>query len=456
MRNRLLSWRGTAQARGAVVGIDAGNVDVRVVIARMAPEHAPSAPDDAVPVLGAGVVPAQGLSRGDRHRCRAASARRSARPSRRPSVPPGIGSSARTSVCRSRSSRPARGRAARSHRAHLADRGARGEPPCRRATPRSGTRSRGTRGWRSSASCRARWPRARRSFCPRSTSSGAIVVECGAEHTSVAVFSGGTVQLLGTMPVGGDHITRDLASVLRHRPARSGATEVRDRQCPHRDAGRRGARARPGRPAHGGLRRAGRGDCRRRASIRCSDTLARWCGRSRRRRRAGGAGTARTGAVGQVVLCGGGAALSGLAPMARAALGMPVRIAGAWGFAGPAAVQSPAYASVLGLLRWRAMVQPGIAQRASSARASVHRGARVPGGNSPEFAGPAQPDRPNSVASMVARVLAVSDTGLPCGGDEHGILWVREIDPHRADWRRGRTRACLNLTSPMAARTLPR
>src|SRR6185437_13539698 len=28
------------------------------------------------------------------------------------------------------------------------------------------------------------------------------------------VFSGGTVQLLGTVPVGGDHITRDLASVL--------------------------------------------------------------------------------------------------------------------------------------------------------------------------------------------------------------------------------------------------
>jgi cell division ATPase FtsA len=97
----------------------------------------------------------------------------------------------------------------------------------------------------------------------------------------------------------------------------------------------------------------------------------------------------RTGAVGQVVLCGGGAALSGLAPMARAAFGMPVRIAGAWGFAGPAAVQSPAYASVLGLLRWRAMVQPGSAQRASSAASSA-RGVRMPTSNVPGLASPAQ------------------------------------------------------------------
>jgi cell division ATPase FtsA len=98
----------------------------------------------------------------------------------------------------------------------------------------------------------------------------------------------------------------------------------------------------------------------------------------------------RIGGLEQVILCGGGAALSGLAPMARAALGMPVRIAGAWGFAGPAAVQSPAYASVLGLLRWRAMVQSQTAQRERSTVSLAH-GASFITTNSAEFAG--QPNR---------------------------------------------------------------
>ncbi len=45
-------------------------------------------------------------------------------------------------------------------------------------------------------------------------------------------------------------------------------------------------------------------------------------------------GAARATAVESVVLCGGGAALSGIAHMARGTLGVPVRIAGPWGIAG--------------------------------------------------------------------------------------------------------------------------
>ena len=289
---------------------------------------------------------------------------------------------------------------------------------------------------------------------PEEHEQGAIVVECGAEHTSVAAFSGGTVQLLGTVPVGGDHITRDLASVLGIDPLEAERLkhEIGNARTgmPGVEVLVRGA----GRPAHGGLRRARRGDC---LGARRSD--ARACRRDGEAGRVGGEWRAGPGdadrRAGAGVLCGGGAALSGLAPMARAALGMPVRIAGAWGFAGPAAVQSPAYASVLGLLRWRAMVQPGSAQREPSAE-SLGRGTSFITANSPEFASPAQPDRANSLASMVARVLAVSDTGCHAGEMSTGSCGCGRSTLIAGSWRRGRTRACLNLTSRMAARTLPR
>src|SRR5262249_20377534 len=66
------------------------------------------------------------------------------------------------------------------------------------------------------------------------------------------------------------------------------------------------------------------------------------------------------------VLCGGGAGLAGMAHAARASLGMPVRVAGAWGFAGPRKVQSPGYAAVLGLIRWRVTVQSAHTERVNA------------------------------------------------------------------------------------------
>jgi cell division protein FtsA len=386
---RLHLWRGTAhRTQGAVVGIDAGNVDVRVVIATMDAERAPAAPDDAVPVLGAGVVPAQGLSRGV------------VTDSRR------LGEAIRTAV--------AQAERAAGHRVLGAyfsvplsqfGAGARGERPGRMVL----TSPIAVREVSLHAAERAViWHEVARHaglevvgivpsalaasaavVLPEEHEQGAIVVECGAEHTSVAVFSGGTVQLLGTVPVGGDHITRDLASVL-------GIDPLEAERLKHEIGN-----ARTGMP---GVEVLVRGPGGQRTAVSVAliaaivsarvDQMLGHVGEMVKPVASvanGGRGREmRIGGLEQVILCGGGAALSGLAPRARAALGMPVRIAGAWGFAGPAAVQSPTYAPVLGLLRWRAMVQPQGSQREPSAVRLAH-GTSFGTPNLPEFAG--QPNR---------------------------------------------------------------
>ncbi|MCA1725357.1 MAG: cell division FtsA domain-containing protein, partial [Thermomicrobia bacterium] len=176
-----------------------------------------------------------------------------------------------------------------------------------------------------------------------------VIVECGAEHTSVAVFSGGEIVCLGSIPIGGDHITRDLATVLRIEPMEAERLKFEI------------GNTRSVTSAIEVLVRSADGE---RTAVSVSlvaaittarvDQLLAHVGEIVRPATT----FARSGALGHVVLCGGGSALSGLAPMARAALGMPVRVAGAWGFAGPAAMQSPGFAAVLGLLRWRATVAP--------------------------------------------------------------------------------------------------
>ncbi len=53
---------------------------------------------------------------------------------------------------------------------------------------------------------------------PEEQAAGVALVECGAEQTSVAVVADGAVQRVVALPVGGDHITRDLATLLGIRP----------------------------------------------------------------------------------------------------------------------------------------------------------------------------------------------------------------------------------------------
>lgn len=349
-------WWGAAQrSRGAVVGIDAGNVDARVVIARAESDVAESAATDAVPVLGVGAAPAQGLSRGnilDARRLGEA-IRMAVAQAERAAGHRVLGAyfSVPLSHCQPSPHGQRSGRivlsspaAVREVSMHAGERAA----PWHAIADHAGLTVVGIVPSVLAASAAV--------VLPQEHEHSVIVVECGAEHTSVAAFSGGTVALLGAVPVGGDHITRDLASILGIDPmeaerlkfevgnARAGAaveTIVR---------GRHGERTAVSVALIAAIISA-----RVDQILAHVNELVRPVSMTALSHSGGGP---RTGGVGQVILCGGGAALSGLAPIVRSALGMPVRIAGAWGFAGPASVQSPAYAAVLGLLRWRAIVHP--------------------------------------------------------------------------------------------------
>ncbi len=372
-------WRGqTQRVHDTVVGIDAGNVDVRVVIAGATTTDADDV-RERVPVLGHGIATAQGLTRGVVSDAR------------------GLGGAIRVAVEQAEKAAGHRVLggyfsvplaqfasltsrrecivlqspiAVREMTHHATDR----TPAWREVARHAGLEVVGIVPSVLAATAAV--------ALPDEHDGVVVIIECGAEHTSIAVFSGGTVVCLGSVPVGGDHITRDLATVLRIDPmeaerlkfevgnARFGASDI-EVLVRGLDGGRTAVSvslvaaiisARVDQLlAHVG------------EIVRPATTFAR------------GGGT-----VGQVILCGGGAALSGLAPMARAALGMPVRVAGAWGFAGPATMQSPGFAAVLGLLRWRATVEPGLRTRTDvgqNTRASVGAAA----GNGTKF--PVQPMR---------------------------------------------------------------
>ena len=342
----MIWWRPqTQRGHATVVGIDAGNVDVRVVIAGAAIAEDGNAP---VPVLGLGVTPAQGLTRGA-----IADARR-------------LGGVIRVAVEQAEKAAghhvlggyfsvplaqfaaPASRRecimlhspvAVRELTLHATER----TPAWREAARHAGLEVVGIVPSVLAATAAV--------ALPEEHDGVVVVIECGAEHTSIAVFSGGAVVCLGSVPIGGDHITRDLATVLHIDPM-----EAERLKC---DIGN----TRSGAPAIEVLVR-GTDGARTAVSVALIaaiitarvDQLLAHVGEIVRPATTFSRGG---GAIGQVVLCGGGAALSGLAPMVRAALGMPVRVAGAWGFIGAATMQSPEFAAVLGLLRWRATVEPG-------------------------------------------------------------------------------------------------
>ncbi|HEY8292729.1 MAG TPA: cell division FtsA domain-containing protein [Thermomicrobiales bacterium] len=370
-------WRSqTQRSYGTVVGIDAGNVDVRVVIAGGA---AADGGDGSVRVLGLGVAPAQGLTRGaiaDAHRLGGA-IRAAVEQAERAAGHRVLGGY--FSVPLAQFATPASRRecivlqspvAVREMTLHATDR----TPAWREVARHAGLEVVGIVPSVLAATAAV--------ALPEEHDGVVVIVECGAEHTSVAVFSGGAVVCLGSVPIGGDHITRDLATVLRIDPMEAERLKF--------EVGN----TRPGAPEIEVLVRGADGA---RTAVSVSlvaaiitarvDQLLAHVGEIVRPATTFARGG---GAIGHVVLCGGGAVLSGLAPMTRAALGMSVRVAGAWGFAGSATAQSPGFAAVLGLLRWRATVEPQLELRPTGARSAVSE-VGVAAGNGGNF--PVQPMR---------------------------------------------------------------
>lgn len=369
-------WRAQMQrTHGTVVGIDAGNVDVRVVIGGVATDDT----DARVPVLGLGVIPAQGLTRGA-----IADARRLGNAIRAAVTEAEKAAGHRVlggyfSVPLAQFASPASRRecivlqspvAVREMTLHATDR----TPTWHEVARHAGLEVVSIVPSVLAATAAV--------ALPEEHDGVVVVIECGAEHTSVAVFSGGAVVCLGSVPIGGDHITRDLATVLRIDPIEAERLKF--------EVGN----TRSGRSA---IEVLVRGTDGARTAVAVSlvaaiitarmDQLLAHVGEIVRPATTFSRGGGR---IGHVVLCGGGAVLSGLAPMVRAALGMPVRVAGAWGFAGPDMTQSPGFAAVLGLLRWRATVEPAAELRPIGAR-SARSGAAVPAVNGENF--PVQPMR---------------------------------------------------------------
>ena len=186
---------------------------------------------------------------------------------------------------------------------------------------------------------------------PDEHAGGVVLLECGAEHTSVALFRNGAIQRLGAVPVGGDHITRDLAKLLGLDPV---------------DAERLKFEIGHGPRAAEGMDIVARGNDGIRKSVPAAVVVG--IVAARMDQMLGHVSemvrpVLPTAGACSAVLCGGGAGLAGIAHAARAGLGMPVRVGGAWGFAGPRKTQSPSYAAALGLIRWRVTVQPPRAAR---------------------------------------------------------------------------------------------
>lgn len=196
---------------------------------------------------------------------------------------------------------------------------------------------------------------------PEEQEAGVALVECGAEQTSVAICTDAGVQRVVCLPVGGDHITRDLAALLGVRPAEAERLKLvvgNIRTVAHTEV--------PACGADGKRKSVAVALIVAIVAARVEQIMGRVAEVIRPTLHpvlhpASGRefGAERAAAVESVVLCGGGAALSGVAHVARAALGVPVRVAGPWGVVGAPEAQTPGYAVTLGMVRWWDMVQAG-------------------------------------------------------------------------------------------------
>jgi cell division protein FtsA len=336
----VLTWRSrTTRADAIVVGIDPGSVAVRVVIGAIEPDA--DDPDRAIRLLGIGEAPSQGIRRGA-----------VADPAR-------LGTAVRAAI--SQAERAAGHRVLGAYFAaplpFLTAQKRRGRVLLDSPSAMSALNFRETDAaaiWKDVAEqagvrlvgvIPSVVAASAAVTLPDEHAGGVALLECGAEHTSVAFFRGGTLQRLGAVPVGGDHITRDLAKLLGLDPV---------------DAERLKFEIGHGRRAAEDMEVMARGTDGLRKSVPVALVVGIVAARidqmlghvnEMMRPVLPAAGTC------SAVLCGGGAGLAGIAHAARAGLGMPVRVAGAWGFAGPRKAQSPGYAAALGLIRWRVTVQ---------------------------------------------------------------------------------------------------
>jgi cell division protein FtsA len=187
---------------------------------------------------------------------------------------------------------------------------------------------------------------------------GVALVDIGAGTTDLAVFVEGSVAYTTVIPVGGQHITNDLAYGL-HVPAPV-AEEIKIRH---------GHALAAAIPAEEQITVQGFGDngpvtfsCREMAEIieaRVQEIFQLVLGELRK------SGYERLLPAG-LVLCGGTALLPGIREVAREHTGMPVRIGMPWDLGGLAeTLRSPAFATAVGLLRWGLRADAAAAYAAS-------------------------------------------------------------------------------------------
>ncbi|MDI7249379.1 MAG: cell division protein FtsA [Bacillota bacterium] len=182
---------------------------------------------------------------------------------------------------------------------------------------------------------------------------GVLVLDIGGGTTDLCIFEHGNPWYSAVVPVGGEHITGDLAVGLRTPPTEAERIKLehgRARPCPEAEddvfevpnVGGTGKRQMSGTLV---------------AEI-ISPRLQELFALVRQQ-------VARSGRAGQipggVVLCGGCALLPGIAEMAEEELGMPVRIGNPSGLGGLAdMVSSPAFATTVGLLIYATRRGPGL------------------------------------------------------------------------------------------------
>jgi cell division protein FtsA len=183
---------------------------------------------------------------------------------------------------------------------------------------------------------------------------GAMLVDCGGGTTDVAMFMDGSIWHSVVLPVGGNHITNDIAIVLRTpfdvaeylkirhgraRPAPAPQPEEGAEQ-PHNDI------IEVESFVGGKQRTISRTLLHQVIEARVEEIFQMLRAEVRR---AGYDGLLPAG----VVLSGGTALLPGIAEVARDVLNMPVRTGVPSGLGGLAdAIDSPAYATSVGLVRW--------------------------------------------------------------------------------------------------------
>jgi len=199
---------------------------------------------------------------------------------------------------------------------------------------------------------------------------GCAVVDMGGGTTDIAVFVRGSLRYCGTLPIGGNQITSDIAIGLR--------TPISQAEIIKKDFGHASFPA--DYPEHSiavpgiggdGERSISAGTLFRIIGARTEETL------QLARRELIQSGMLEYLAAG-VVLTGGSAQLEGLAGMAEQVLGMPVRIGVPQGVSGITDVRHPQFATSVGLLKTASLQKVASAPAANrNARSTWKLGERV-------------------------------------------------------------------------------